>query len=89
MNFGTANTAQAQVVVKVRPNRPKVVVKRPAARKGYVWIQGHWKVNNRRNGYVWVKGHWARARKGYRYVPGKWVTVRGGHQWKSGVWVRL
>ena len=89
-NFGSIDTADAQVVVNVRPARPKVIVKRPArAKRGHIWIDGHWKANRAGTGYVWVKGHWARARRGYRYVPGKWVVVKGGHRWKPGVWVRL
>ena len=87
-NLGTVDTAEAQVVVKVRPARPKVIVKKPArARKGHVWVNGHWKANGRN--YVWVKGHWVQKRRGYRYTPGRWVTVRGGHKWKPGVWVRI
>ncbi|MGB0523083.1 MAG: YXWGXW repeat-containing protein [Flammeovirgaceae bacterium] len=87
LNFGTSPTAEAQIVVSVRPTRPAVVVKRPAARRGHVWIDGHWKA--RGNRYVWVKGRWVRARRGFRYQPGKWVTVRGGYRWQPGVWVRV
>lgn len=88
LNVGTSTVAEAQIVVKVRPARPATMAKRPArARKGHVWIDGHWKGNGR--GYVWVTGQWVRARKGYRYTPGRWVTVRGGHRWQSGTWVRV
>lgn len=90
MIVANTDTVEAQVVVRVRPNRPNtVVVKRPAARKGQVWIAGHWKVNKRGTGYSWVSGRWVRARKGFRYVPGRWVKVRGGHRWKAGTWVRV
>jgi len=86
-----ANTAevQAQVIVKIRPTRPAVaVVKRPAARRGHIWVDGHWKYNNRRNQYAWTNGYWVKARRGQNYVPGNWVAVSGGHKWVAGRWVR-
>jgi len=85
---GDISTAQAQVVVKAKPVRPKVVVvKGRAPRRGMVWVDGHWSWNKRNMRYIWVKGRWAapprgkawtvgswkRSRKGWVYVPGRWV----------------
>jgi len=84
------NTAQAQVVVRVKPNRPAVVVAKPAKKKArHVWIAGHWRYNKKAQKYVWIKGHWAKAPKGQGcWVPGHWKTVEGGHQWVPGHWKR-
>jgi len=81
--------ANAQIVVKVRPAKPKVlVVKRAAPRSGVIFIDGHWKYNKRHGKYVWVKGHWVKKRRGYAYVPGRWRASRGGHVWVAGCWRR-
>ena len=75
--LGNTSTADAQVVVKVRPNRPAVVVAKPAkVRAGHVWVAGHWCHNGNR--YVWVKGGWIRARANHNWVAGRWVACRGG-----------
>lgn len=64
----------------------------PAARAGYVWVDGywlrgrwmpgHWKpVGPARAGHVWVVGHW----NGDVYVDGYWrPTVRVGYVWVDG-----
>lgn len=79
--------SNAQIVVRVRPNRPgpAVVVKsrRPSPR--HVWVSEEWTPNGRgyayRAGYwaipprpraVWVSGHWANRPRGYVWVPGRW-----------------
>jgi len=57
--------AKSPIVVKVRPTRPTVVVKKPVkARRGHVWTEGHWVYNNKRGTYVWRKGHWVKKRPG-------------------------
>ncbi len=82
--------AAAQIVVKVRPARPTVVLARPAkARRGHTWVAGHWNYSNRKGRYVWRKGHWQRNRKGQNYVAGKWVTSNGGHKWVAGRWTAI
>ena len=87
LSFGNTTTTQAQVVVKVRPARPAVVLTRPAkARTGHIWVDGHWRYNNRTNQYVWVKGHWKQARAGHNWVAGRWVACTGGHKWVAGYW---
>jgi len=87
---GTSLETQAQVVVAVKPARPDVVVVKPAkARRGYIWVDGHWKYNKRTNRYVWVKGGWVRARRGFVYVPGRWVKAPAGFKWVPGTWRRV
>ena len=85
---GGMESVNAQVVVKVRPVRPKAVAKpvRPAA--GHVWIAGHWKWNKRAKKYNWVAGHWVKPRRGYIYKAGYWRTTPKGHVWVTGRWVR-
>jgi len=86
-SFSSNQDINAQVVVKVRPARPAVVVARPAkARSGHTWIEGHWRYNNQTNQYVWVKGHWKQTRAGHNWVAGRWVTCTGGHKWVAGYW---
>ncbi len=83
-NFHQAN---AQVVVKVRPARPAVVMAKPATvNKGHIWVDGHWHWDSKANRYVWKKGHWVRTKKGHNWVAGKWVTCDGGHKWVPGYW---
>lgn len=80
----------SQIVVTVKPARPKVIVKKPAkARKGYVWIPGHWRYSNSAGKYVWVKGQWKRKRRGHVWVEGHWKKVPGGHKWIPGHWRRV
>ena len=81
--------ANAQVVVKVKPVRPKVKVVKPAAPgPNDVWVTGGWTYNKRLNKYVWHDGRWARSKRGQRWVAGHWVKGRGGHRWVAGHWVR-
>ncbi len=83
--------AAAQIVVKVKPTRPKVVVAKPAYIKaGHVWVAGHWQWDKRAKKYTWVKGRQVRNRRGYQYVPGYWVAVQGGGaKWVAGSWKRV
>ncbi len=88
--LGAAQKGQAQVVVKVKPVRPKVVVVKPARPKAHsVWIDGHWKWNKTTHSYHWVAGHYATKRSGYYYKPGHWVAVgHRGYKWVPGKWQR-
>ena len=82
----SASAADAQVIVRVRPARPTVVVARPAApsprhvwvdedwvgeRGAYRWHGGYWAAPPREQA-VWVPGHWSGRRRGYSWVPGHW-----------------
>lgn len=79
--------AKSQVVVKVRPARPAVVLKKPAkAKRGHVWREGHWVYNQRQGKYVWKKGGWVKNRRGKVWVAGHWKKVPGGEQWVPGHW---
>ena len=82
-------TASAQVVVKVRPARPAAVVVKPAKiKRGYIWVDGHWKYNKRHNRYVWVNAKYVRVKRGHAYVAGHWKSVPGGYKWVPGHWRR-
>jgi len=83
----TTHHIQAQVVV-VKPVPPKNVVKRIACGPNRVWIDGHWRWNNRTKRYVWVKGHCAKKKRGHAWVPGHWKKVPGGWRWVPGHWRR-
>lgn len=83
-----AHIVNAQIVVKVKPQRPKVVavkVKQPA--KGMIWIDGHWIVKN--NKYVWVDGSWVKNRPHHIWIAGHWQKVRAGWRWIPGHWKKI
>ena len=81
-------SAAAQVVVKVRPNRPKIkVVKPKQPDKNHIWVDGHWVWNPRSKNYVWKRGYWEPVRTGHRYVAGHWEKAPGGWKWIPGAWV--
>lgn len=82
-------SANAQVVVKIKPHQPKVVIHKPSKhKKGFVWVAGHWEWNKRKGRYAWKKAHWKRLRKGFRYAPGYWAVTPGGFKWIPGHWNR-
>ena len=82
-------TVNAQVIVKVRPVPPAVVVPRPPMRgHGMVWIEPDWYWNKRQHAYVWREGRWVKPRRHAVWVPGHWVEVREGHKWEPGYWGR-
>ena len=77
------------MVVKVRPNRPAVIVANPArVHVGKVWIDGHWQWNRKMQSYVWVKGHVVRGRRGHVWIAGKWNKRGQGWNYASGRWRR-
>ena len=77
--FGISE-AFSQVVVKVRPNRPAIVIKKPVKMpNGKAWIDGHWRWSKRMQSYVWVKGHAVRAKRGHIWVAGK--RSKRSHGW--------
>ena len=46
-------------IVRVKPNRPRVIVKRPnKKRRGYIWIDGYWKWSVFYGQYIWVDARW-------------------------------
>ena len=78
--------ADAQVWVKVKPSHNVVVVKRPAAPAGHVWIEPEWRW--RRNAYVYVDGHYVKPKKAHVWVPGHWEEGPQGYRWLRGHWRR-
>ena len=51
------------------PPPPPRYSHRPGARKGHVWMEGHWRWEGRRQ--VWVPGHWIKAPQ-HRPPPPHW-----------------
>ena len=86
--FVFSGTAQAKVVVKVRPPAVKVtVVKTKSPYKNGVWVTGRWHWNGRK--HVWVKGYWKKPRYGHVWVAGHWAKRRSGWVWVPGHWKRV
>ena len=50
----------------------------PRARRGQVWVEGHWQWRGKRP--VWAPGHWVQARSGQRYRQAAWAERDG--QWR-------
>lgn len=59
---------------------------RPSARRGHVWVEGHWEW--RGNRYRWVDGYWLQVRRGYDYRQPNWVQSNGQWHFESGGWHR-
>jgi hypothetical protein len=80
-------TGKAQIVVRVRPNRPSaVVVARPHRPSDHhVWVAEEWTPNGAR--YDYHAGYWAvPARPGATWVAGHWGHRHGGYVWIAGHW---
>ena len=58
----------------------------PRARRGQVWVEGHWQWRGRR--HVWTPGHWVQARRGHHYRQAVWVQRNGQWQLRGGGWDR-
>ncbi len=84
----TVNNLSAQIVVKIKPMEPTIVVVRPdSPGNDHVWIDGHWKWNDTRSEYVWVDGHWDKpGNPNWKWVSGHWKKSRGGWKWIEGHW---
>lgn len=81
----TPVVAQAQIIVRIAPPEPRVMVI-PEPRRGYVWVPGYWNWQNKR--HVWVNGQWLRDRKGYAYHQPRWKEDNGSWQLERGRWSR-
>ena len=83
---GTQVGVYVQTPVQWRAPPPPRVVAVPAARPGYVWVQGHWEQRGRR--HHWVDGFWTRSRPGYAYRQP--VSEQHGDRWdyRRGHWDR-
>jgi hypothetical protein len=73
----------AYVEVEEEPPPPRVVVM-PAARPGFIWIEGRWVWSGGR--WQWNDGYYERERVGYIYDQGRWERRGRGHVWVQGQW---
>jgi hypothetical protein len=60
--------------IRIAPPEPRYE-RTPRARRGYVWVPGHW--DWRGNRHVWVSGTWLRDRPGYVYSQPRWIERDG------------
>jgi hypothetical protein len=81
----TAPAVSAVIVVRQAPPAPRVETV-PAARRGHVWVPGHWDWRGKR--YVWVKGNYVRERRGYMYDQPAWEERDGKWHRTGGNWRR-
>lgn len=58
----------------------------PRARRGQVWVAGHWEWQGRR--HVWKSGYWLKARPGYAYSAPRWEQRGGRWVMQEGRWDR-
>jgi len=81
----SASSCRTRAVVTTRPEPPAaVVVRPPAPRPGYVWIDGEWIW--RGGHYVYQRGYWAEPRRGHAWVAGRWERHGNGWTWRKGYW---
>src|SRR5690606_722482 len=66
------------------PPPPPRVVDRPGARRGHVWVDGHWEWRGSR--YRWVDGYWLKMRPGHSYRQPHWVQRGGEWRFERGGW---
>ncbi len=81
-------SAEAQIVVKVKPTTPKVVVKKP--RKPYsnaIWVAASWTWNKRSQRYERQSGRWVKPKRNRTYVAGSWIKKNNGWLYTPGKWV--
>jgi hypothetical protein len=82
----SAFASDAQIIVKIRPPRPRAVVVRPVApSRAHVWVEEDWVGEG--DHYRWNGGHWeAPPRPHARWAKGFWKHGRGGDVWIAGRW---
>ncbi len=84
--FASADTF-AQILVRVRPARPRTVVVRrpPAPSPRAVWVEEDWAPSGNR--YVWHGSYWAAPpRPRAVFISGHWRYNRRGSVWVPGHW---
>ena len=85
--FLTIQNVNSQVIIKVKPVKPKVVVVKPAKPgPNHIWKDEHWQWNPKKKEYVWIEGHWIKRKKGKNWIPGHWKKVPAGCKWIPGHW---
>lgn len=79
-----------QVVVNVHgPTQPPppIRVESPgAARRGFIWVNGHYEWRNAQEGYIWVPGHWERQKANMVWFDGRWELQGNVYVWIEGGW---
>ncbi len=80
---GHVGAPVAVVEVEEEPPPPRVVVV-PAARPGFVWVEGRWVWGGGR--WTWRDGYWERERVGQVWVQGRWERRGNRHVWVDGGW---
>lgn len=80
---GHVGAPVAVVEVQEEPPPPRVVVV-PAARPGFIWIEGRWVWGGGR--WQWRDGYYERERSGYYWEQGRWERRGRGHVWVDGRW---
>ena len=79
--------ADAQFVIKIRPNAPAYRARPVAPSRGHVWVSGDYVWRDGR--YVYKEGYWvAPPRPRAVWVEGRWKHKRGGWYWVPGHWAR-
>lgn len=81
-----AGTADAQIVIKVRPAAPVVRVRPIAPSPRHVWVTGNYVYRGGR--YHYTDGYWSAPRYSGAWVDGYWKKRRGGWVWVPGYWRR-
>lgn len=77
--------AGGHVVVRVKPPKLRVEVRKKAPSATHVWISGRWAWKSGK--YVWVSGSWVkRPTPKAVWVPGHWKKKHSGWIWISGHW---
>lgn len=85
----TAASAQVGFNIVVNEPPPPLRAERtPRARRGYIWVPGHWNWRANAQRYVWVPGTYMRARTGYYYAEPRWVQRDGRWMMEGGRWNR-
>jgi hypothetical protein len=77
--------ASSEIVVRRAPPEARYEAV-PQARRGMLWVPGHWDWRNNR--HVWVRGVWVRERAGYHYRQPAWVERDGRWAMERGNWRR-
>ena len=78
-------SAQAQIVVKIRPPRAKVEHRSARPGRDYVWVPGYHRWDGR--AYAWESGRWERPpRPRAVWVAPRWTHRRDGYVFVEGHW---
>ena len=83
-NAQKVDIKQNNKVVKVRPNKPRIIITKPnKLKRNYIWVPGHWKWSLRKGRYVWIKGKWKKKTSSV----GIWKVERSSRRIHLDRWV--